>query len=96
MKRWILTPVAIVALAASVHADENGGKLGLGFHGTDAPLGARWRISDHVAIDAGVGFGSTVIADDHAQRVSANLGVLFPLARWNLIRLDEFSPAWQQ
>jgi len=66
------------------HATHNGS--GIGFHETIAPLGFRhWFGSQKVALDLGVGFGSTpslVFAGEHLKDWAISAGVPIVLKSW--------------
>ncbi len=61
-----ILPFALAFLVAAVApslAKDMTGRVSLGFHNSDAPLGGRIWVNETVAIDAGLGFNSSEVAD---------------------------------
>lgn len=84
MKGSIMGLALLLALGASpAAAQEPHPRLGLGFRSTRAPLGVRWWYSPDAALDANVGFQSTV--DFEGLRLNQYVlqaGFPFALHRW--------------
>ena len=58
-KRITLTVLCLALIAGSVQGAERKGEFAMGFNSSDAPVGARYFVSDKAAIDLGVGFEAT-------------------------------------
>jgi len=87
MKRLIC--MVAIALAGSVGvalAQPEHYSGALGFHRVEAPLGVRWWLSGQkIALDAGVGFGSTDIGSESLSNWSIDLGVPIALKTWDKV-----------
>ncbi len=80
MKRIMtLVALALVTQVGVASAQRATGQYmgSLGFHDVDAPLGGRWWLTDKVAIDAGLGFGSheNTAVDKNMSNWALDLGV---------------------
>jgi hypothetical protein len=65
MKKALLALVIALAIPAAAHAERDlTGKLALGYWDKEAPIGGRYVISKNTALDLGLGFAQTYIADD--------------------------------
>jgi hypothetical protein len=73
LKRLIIVVAAVfVTAATSSFAKDMTGKISLGFHDSDAPIGVRFWTTDNVAIDVGAGFksNSVVVTDPVTDETS--------------------------
>ena len=89
MKR--LLPVLALALAwTSVHADEmRPSRIGVGFHGTRAPLGVRYWYAPDAAVDVNLGFVSQVGGTGlRLNDYIAQVGFPFALHRWDRVAAE--------
>ncbi len=80
MMRLIGAVAFALVLCAGVALAQEGPKHatgGLGFHNIEAPVGVRWWISDKVALDAALGFGSEEDAglDESLSHWALDVGV---------------------
>lgn len=84
MKR-LMGLVVLVLLADSGVAAAHGGteRGALGFHSVDAPLGIRWWLTDRVAFDGGVGFGSRDLGSENVTNFTLDLGIPMMLKTWD-------------
>src|SRR5688572_28789135 len=88
MKRLIcMVAVAVVTSAGAALAQ---GPMhysgGLGFHRVEAPIGLRWWLSGQkIALDAGVGFGSTDIGDESLSNWAIDIGLPIALKTWDRV-----------
>ncbi len=62
-KQIAVTLALLVAAVAPSLAKDMTGKVSLGFHNSDAPLGGRYWVNNMVAVDAGLGFSSSEVPD---------------------------------
>ena len=88
MKRLIC--MAVFGLIVSAGAALAQGPMhysgGLGFHRVEAPIGIRWWLSGQkIALDAGVGFGSTDIGDESLSNWAIDLGLPIALKTWDKV-----------
>ena len=88
MKRLIcMVAIALIASAGAALAQgptHNSG--GLGFHNSDAPIGIRWWLNGQkIALDAGVGFGSTDTGTETLSNWALDLGVPIALKTWDKV-----------
>jgi hypothetical protein len=66
-KLVVVALVVVVAATGTSFAKDMTGRLSLGFHNSDAPIGARYWATDKVAIDVGIGFVSNEILDPQSE-----------------------------
>ena len=87
MKRLIcMVAIALTASAGAALAQPMHYSGGLGFHRTEAPVGLRWWLSGQkIALDAGVGFGSTDIGDETLSNWAIDLGLPIALKTWDRV-----------
>jgi len=88
MKHWIrLIVLALIVQAgvASAQGSPEHYKGALGFHSVDAPLGVRWWLSDKLAFDAGLGFGSNEVANENFSNFTFDLGLPVMLKSWDKV-----------
>lgn len=88
MIRRMLAAVLLLICASDqlARAEDFGPRrLGLGFRGTRAPVGVRWWYARDAAIDAGIGFQSTVDGGVRLNRYVAQFGFPFVLHRWSRV-----------
>ena len=88
MKRLIcMVAIALIASAGAALAQgptHNSG--GLGFHSSDAPIGIRWWLNGQkIALDAGVGFGSTDTGTETLSNWQLDFGVPICLKTWDKV-----------
>ena len=86
MKR--IVAVAVVLLCASnARAAEilQPTRIGIGFHGSETPLGLRWWWSKNAAFDAGFGFDSDDLGTRKFTALRAEIGVPVRLASWERV-----------
>jgi len=62
-KLLAVTLALLVAAVSPSLAKDMTGKLSLGFHNSDAPVGGRYWVNNMVAVDAGLGFNSSEVVD---------------------------------
>jgi len=62
-KILVLSLAVLVALISPSFAKDMTGRVSLGFHNSDAPVGGRYWVNNLVAIDAGLGFESSEVPD---------------------------------
>jgi hypothetical protein len=106
MKRLICMAVfgLIVSAGAALAQGPSHYSGALGFHRIEAPIGIRWWLSGQkIALDAGVGFGSTDIGDESLSNWAIDLGLPIALKTWDKVHFmvrpgilyqsqEEFSP----
>lgn len=90
MKRLITLVALSLVVGASVASAQGSPehyKGALGFHNVDAPLGIRWWISDKLALDAGLGFGSeeNTAVDENLTHWALDLGLPIMLKSWDRV-----------
>ena len=81
MTRNLLTSLLLTALLASgsALAADREGEFALGFNNSDAPVGARYFVSEKVALDFGVGYESKDLGDESAASMWFEFGVPYVL-----------------
>jgi hypothetical protein len=83
---WIVLALTLLASGAQAQAPEHY-RGALGFHDVDAPIGVRWWISDKLALDAGLGFGSDefVPLDENLGHWALDVGLPIMLKSWDRV-----------
>jgi hypothetical protein len=89
MKRLLLVLVSL-AFCTSVQADEiRPSRIGIGFHGTRAPLGVRYWYAPDAAFDLNLGFVSQVgYSGLRLNDYVAQAGFPFVLHRWDRVAAE--------
>lgn len=87
MKLARIVAACSLLLCTAAHAEEilSPTKIGIGFHGSETPLGVRWWVGKSVALDAGFGYEQTDAGGRTLQRVTGEFGVPFRLASWERV-----------
>jgi hypothetical protein len=88
MKRLICMVAIALAVSASGALAQGPSHYsgGLGFHRSEAPVGVRWWLTGQkIALDAGVGFGSTDIGDESLSNWAIDLGLPIALRTWDKV-----------
>jgi len=83
----VLFAVLALVLASAAHAEEilSPTKIGIGFHGSETPLGVRWWVGKSVALDGGFGFDQADIGGRKLTRLTGEFGVPLRLASWERV-----------
>lgn len=86
MKR-LLPVLALACLWTPLHAEEIGpSRIGIGFHGTRAPLGVRYWYAKDAAVDVNLGFVSQVgYTGLRLNDYVAQIGLPFMLHHWDRV-----------
>jgi len=86
MKRMLsLVALAMVVSAGVASAQGATVKGALGFHSIEAPLGIRWWLSDKIALDGGLGFGSNEVGGETFSNWAFDLGLPISLKSWDRV-----------
>jgi hypothetical protein len=80
-----LVALALVIGAGVASAQGATVKGALGFHNSDAPIGIRWWLSDKLALDAGLGFGSTEFGGETFSNFAFDIGLPVMLKSWDRV-----------
>ena len=86
MKR-MLSLVALALVVGTGVASAQGAtvKGALGFHTTEAPLGIRWWLSDKIALDGALGFGSNEFGGETYSNWALDIGLPISLKSWDRV-----------
>jgi len=87
MKRLLcMVAIGLLASAGGALAQPSHYDGGLGFHRVEAPIGIRWWLTGQkIALDAGVGFGSTDIGSETLSNWAIDLGLPIRLRSWDRV-----------
>jgi len=88
MKRLICMAVfgLIVSAGAALAQGPTHPSGALGFHRVEAPIGIRWWLNGQkIALDAGVGFGSTDLGAESVSNWAIDLGLPIALKTWDKV-----------
>jgi hypothetical protein len=90
MKRLIALAALALVLGAGTASAQGGPehyKGACGFHNIEAPAGIRWWLSDKLALDAGLGFGSNEIANDNFSHWALDVGLPIMMRSWDKVHV---------
>src|SRR5262245_12806761 len=85
-KLFALVALALITSVGVAFAQDEY-KGACGFHNIEAPAGIRWWLSDKLALDAGLGFGSNEINNDNFSHWALDVGLPIKMRSWDKVNV---------